>query len=368
MKISLIGANKAFGKTQAVVDFDLEVVSGELFVLLGPSGCGKTTVLRLIAGLESPDRGSIVGGDQVWSALSPQARDVAMVFQGYALYPHRSVRGNIEYPLRLRGLTVHECGRLVDEVASLLGIQSLLDRSPRTLSGGEAQRVAVARALVRRPACFLLDEPLSSLDAQMRLRARLEIKRIQRSLGVTTLYVTHDQDEAVALGDRIGIMKDGRLAQVGTAEQLVERPANVFVAAFLGRPPMNLLAGTISRKENGLPVVAIGLEKINQASVELPENNDLPDGPVVVGLRPHDIQITTNSLSSRAATGWQLKGRISLIEGLEPDYVTHLDTPAGPVIARVGHRMCGTDVDLFLPLKKAHVFKESTGERLDITA
>jgi len=250
--VSVHGLVKRFGEVTAVHDFSVEVPAGELLVLLGPSGCGKTTVIRLIAGLEIPDSGTVLINGRSCDDVPPQQRDVAMVFQQYALYPHRTVRGNIEYPLRLRNVEQQLRRDKVEWIAGLLGITRLLGRKPGQLSGGEAQRVALARALVRDPACFLMDEPLSNLDAQLRVRARAEIRRLQRHLRVTTIYVTHDQDEAVALADRIAVMRDGRLIQVGSPEELFRRPANAFVAGFLGRPPMNLLQATVVRKEDKL--------------------------------------------------------------------------------------------------------------------
>jgi multiple sugar transport system ATP-binding protein len=232
---------KQFGEIAAVDGVDLEIRDGEFVVFLGPSGCGKTTMLRMIAGLEQPTSGEIVIGDRVVNGLPPRSRGIAMVFQGYGLYPHLKVRDNIAFPLRTQGTPRETIEKKVAWAAGILGITRLLDRKPRQLSGGEQQRVALARALVREPTVFLLDEPLSNLDAKLRTSARNEIKEFQRDIGTTTIFVTHDQVEAMGLGDRIAVLEHGRLRQVGTPAEIYEDPADTFVAAFLGAPPMNLL-------------------------------------------------------------------------------------------------------------------------------
>jgi ABC-type sugar transport system ATPase subunit len=234
---------KHYGSVAALAGFTLDVADGELVAVLGPSGCGKSTLLRVTAGLESLTDGSIVVDGRRIDALPPHARDVAMVFQNYALYPHLTVRGNIEFPLRMRNVSRTERRRQAEDVASLLDIADLLERKPAQLSGGQRQRVALARALVRRPALFLLDEPLSNLDARLRTGVRQYIRALQRRVQVTTLYVTHDHTEAMTLGDRIVVMHAGRIQQVDAPAALYERPASTFVAGFIGTPPMNLLAG-----------------------------------------------------------------------------------------------------------------------------
>ena len=232
---------KEFGDVAAVDGVDLEIRDGEFVVFLGPSGCGKTTMLRMIAGLETPTSGDIVIGDRVVNDLPPRSRGIAMVFQGYGLYPHLSVRNNIAFPLRTQRTPKEVIEKKVAWAAGILGIARHLDRKPRQLSGGEQQRVALARALVREPTVFLLDEPLSNLDAKLRTSARNEIKEFQRSIGTTTIFVTHDQVEAMGLGDRIAVLEHGRLRQVGTPSEIYEDPADTFVATFLGAPPMNLI-------------------------------------------------------------------------------------------------------------------------------
>jgi multiple sugar transport system ATP-binding protein len=251
------GVRKHFGPVHAVDGVDLATGEGEFLVLLGPSGCGKTTLLRMIAGLEQPTAGQILIGGTVVNDLPPRARKIAMVFQSYALYPHMTVYDNIAFPLRAQGVPREEIPRKVQWAASLFGITALLSRRPRQLSGGERQRVALARALVREPAVFLLDEPLSNLDAKLRASARDELQQFQRRIGTTTIYVTHDQVEAMGLGDRIAVMQGGRVRQIGTPQEVYDEPADTFVAGFLGSPPMNLVdAGDVLvgfRPEHLLP-------------------------------------------------------------------------------------------------------------------
>jgi multiple sugar transport system ATP-binding protein len=253
---------KEFGHTTAVDGIDLETGEGEYLVLLGPSGCGKTTLLRLIAGLEHPSHGDILIGGQVVTRLPPRARQIAMVFQSYALYPHKTVFANIAFPLAATGLPREQRPEKVHWAAGRLGIDHLLDRRPRQLSGGERQRVALARALVREPQVFLLDEPLSNLDAKLRSSARDELKEFQQRVGITTIYVTHDQVEAMGLGDRIAVLSEGKIQQIGTPDEIYHHPANTFVATFVGSPPMNLLTrdGKLLgfRPEQFLPASAVG--------------------------------------------------------------------------------------------------------------
>ena len=235
------GVRKHFGDVRAVDGVDLATREGEFLVLLGPSGCGKTTLLRMIAGLEHPTAGEIVIGGQVVNDLPPRARKIAMVFQSYALYPHMTVLKNIAFPLKAQGVDRAEIPKKVEWAASLFGIERLLHRKPRELSGGERQRVALARAVVREPSVFLLDEPLSNLDAKLRASARDELQQFQRRIGTTTLYVTHDQIEAMGLGDRIAVMQGGTVRQIGSPPEVYDEPADTFVAGFLGSPPMNII-------------------------------------------------------------------------------------------------------------------------------
>ena len=285
MNIRLEAVVKRYGKITAVDRLTLEVRDAEMLVLLGPSGCGKSTTLRLVAGLEELSEGSIFVGETEVNHLPPQARDVAMVFQNYALYPHMTVAENIAYPLRVRKKAAAEITGEVRRVAAMLGFEPLLERRPRALSGGERQRVALARAIVRHPAAFLMDEPLSNLDANLRLQMRAELKRLQQQLGTTTLYVTHDHAEAMTLAHRIAVLRDGLLQQLGTPMELYRRPANRFVAGFLGSPPMNFLAGTV---EDGTFRCTLGRLLLTPAQRQAAAGA----GGVVLGFRPQAAALT----------------------------------------------------------------------------
>ena len=269
---------KSYGNVPVIDDLNLAIDDGELMVLVGPSGCGKSTALRMIAGLEDVTAGTISIGGRVVNTLAPKDRDIAMVFQSYALYPHMSVRENLEFGLRMRALPRQEIDARVGRAAEILGIAQLLDRKPKDLSGGQRQRVAVGRAIVREPAVFLFDEPLSNLDAKLRVQMRAEITRLQKDLGTTSVYVTHDQVEAMTMGHRIAVMRAGKLQQVGTPLEVYERPANVFVAQFIGTPPMNLVQATVSDST------------LRASSFALPLPFPLEEGRrVVVGIRPEHL-------------------------------------------------------------------------------
>jgi ABC-type sugar transport system ATPase subunit len=275
--LELRGLEKRFGEVRAVADLDLNVSEGEFFSLLGPSGCGKTTTMRMIAGLETPTEGSVTLAGREVTRLDPADRDVAMVFQDYALYPHMSVQENVAYPLRVRNVKLEARRERALEVARSLRIETLLERRPSQLSGGQQQRAAVARAVVHRSKLLLMDEPLSNLDAQLRFEARTFLKRLQRELGLSVLYVTHDQLEAMALSDRMAIMRDGRVQQVGAPLEVYRRPANAFVASFVGQPPMNLI-----RLEQGALEGPLG-EVVGRA---------MPSGAHTLGVRPEDVRVS----------------------------------------------------------------------------
>jgi len=286
-RVLLKDVTKRFGNVVAVNRLNLEVKDGEFMVLLGPSGCGKSTTLRMIAGLETPTEGEIWIGDQLVNEIDPTKRNVAMVFQSYALYPHMTVFGNIEFPLRMAGVPKGERIKRVKEVAEFLGIAELLNRKPSELSGGQQQRVALARALVREPEVFLLDEPLSNLDAKIRTQMRFELKKLlSYDLGITTIYVTHDQVEAMTMADRIAVMDRGVLQQVGTPEEIFYRPANTFVATFVGSPPMNLIEGDIVESDER--VIFEG----GEFSIELPKAIELR-GRFILGFRPQHVEVST---------------------------------------------------------------------------
>jgi multiple sugar transport system ATP-binding protein len=273
--------------TQAVNELDLQVEDGELMVFVGPSGCGKTTALRMVAGLEDITSGVVRIGERVVNKLPPKDRDVALIFQNYALYPHMSAFDNMAFGLKMRSFSKAEIRRRVDAAAQVLGLEPVLKKKPRTLSGGQRQRVAMGRAIVREPQAFLMDEPLSNLDAKLRVEMRAEIARIQRDLRATTIYVTHDQVEAMTLGDRVAVMRDGYLQQVGTPKDLYERPVNLFVAEFIGSPAMNLVGADIV-KENGALRAVFGENKLN---VEGRRELAPYDGRrVILGIRPEDLE------------------------------------------------------------------------------
>jgi multiple sugar transport system ATP-binding protein len=316
--VRLEGVAKVFQDgTVALADLDLEALEGELLVLVGPSGSGKSTVLRLVAGLESPTRGRILIGGHDVTSLEPQRRDVAMVFQSYALYPHKTVAENIAFPLRVRGLTDDQIRQSVERAARLLDITDLLDRKPAQLSGGQRQRVALGRAVVREPKAFLLDEPLSNLDPAMRQHTRTELARLHRRLGVTTLHVTHDQEEAMTLGDRVAVLRDGRLEQVAAPMDLYRRPATRFVASFVGSPPMNLLECRVTRAADALELADGAGFRLRLPVASAPAL-DPAMGHVTVGVRPHDLRPV--STSDPAA----FRGVVDVVEPRGSDVVVRL--------------------------------------------
>ena len=315
-RVSLAGVEKRYRKSLAVRRLDLEVRDREFLTLLGPSGCGKSTVLNIVAGLETPTTGRVFIGDRDVTELPPQDRDVSMVFQSYALYPHKSVFENIAFSLKLRRVATEEIDRRVRDVAARLGVEALLARRPGELSGGQRQRVALGRALVRKPTVFLLDEPLSNLDAQLRTDTRAEIKRLHAEFATTTLYVTHDQVEAMTLSDRIAVMKDGELQQVGTPEEIYRAPANRFVAGFVGNPGMNFVAGRVEEGSVHLPGMRLRLP-------EIPFSGD-----VLVGIRPEDIELAVDGPKDGAF------GEVYAVELLGADALVVLTWAGTRVTAR----------------------------------
>jgi sn-glycerol 3-phosphate transport system ATP-binding protein len=337
-QVEFRGVTKRFGADTTAVDaLDLEVQDGELMVLVGPSGCGKSTALRMVAGLEQPTEGSILIGTRDVAGLSPGARDVAMVFQSYALYPHMTVRKNLAFPLRRRRMDKAEIDRRVAEVAEMLELDELLHRKPAQLSGGQRQRVAMGRALIREPLAFLLDEPLSNLDAKLRSELRAELKRLHARLEATMIFVTHDQVEAMTLGDRIAVMDRGRLLQVGTPEEIYGRPRNIFVARFVGSPAMNLLPGTAVGDAAG----------------------------VTVGIRPELLR----PAAELPGGGLTLEIVAEVVEPLGSDVFVHGRTDAGEdVVARLpgSARLApGERLALAAPAGEVHRFDTGSGERLE---
>jgi multiple sugar transport system ATP-binding protein len=308
--------------TRAVNEISLEIGDGEFMVLVGPSGCGKTTALRMVAGLEEISEGALRIGDRVVNHVPSRDRDIAMVFQSYALYPHLSVYENIAFGLRLKKMPKSEIDERVQRAAGLLGLQDFLKRKPRALSGGQRQRVAMGRAIVRQPAAFLMDEPLSNLDAKLRVQMRAEIAKLQNDLGVTTIYVTHDQIEAMTMGDRVAVMRKGELQQVDDPQTLYDRPLNLFVGGFIGSPAMNMLDATIS--SNGSLFATIGDQKIALGAETLENRPALAayDGkPVIIGIRPEDLEDA--ALVGDAPGDHRLRGRLELREALGSEIMAH---------------------------------------------
>ena len=345
--VELQGLTKRFGSLAVVDDVSLRIDHGRLVCLLGPSGCGKTTTLRLIAGLEEPTEGRILIGGRDVTRVDPGDRDVAMVFQSYALYPHMTVRENIAFPLRMVGFSRDQIVQSVKEAATRVRIEHLLERKPGQLSGGQQQRCALARAIVRKPALFLLDEPLSNLDAKLRVETRVELKRLQRALNVTAVYVTHDQEEALSLSDRLAVFMDGRIVQVGTPEEVFSRPATVEVAGFLGNPPMNLLP---ARLENGRAT-------IEGVTLEVPALSAFGTREVTLGIRPSAVRFTAHGLPAT----------VTMCETLGEDLFA--DLTVGERLVRA--KLNGTErpaeaaqVQIAFDSRALHVFDKQTGARL----
>jgi multiple sugar transport system ATP-binding protein len=330
--ISFDDVSKTYGDGfRAVSDLNLDVEDGEFVVLVGPSGCGKTTALRMIAGLEEISDGQIRIGERVVNNLPPGARDIAMVFQNYALYPHMTVAENIGFALRMRKVPKAEARRRIEETARIIGLLDHLDRKPGQLSGGQRQRVAMGRAIVREPQVFLMDEPLSNLDAKLRVQMRAEISRIQRQLEVTTVYVTHDQIEAMTMGDRVAVMRRGLLQQFEAPQDLYERPANLFVASFIGSPAMNVLEGSLEREGDAL-VCRIGSAALALPPEVLAARPGLAAGvgrPIAVGIRPEALREPGRNDGS---DGGRLSGRVQTVEALGPEQLVHVEVDATPVL------------------------------------
>jgi multiple sugar transport system ATP-binding protein len=332
--------------TQAVHDLDLTIADGELMVLVGPSGCGKTTALRMLAGLEEITDGEIRIGDQVVNDLTPKDRDIAMVFQSYALYPHMSVYDNLAFGLKLRKIPKAEINQRVTEVAKILKIEEFLKRKPRALSGGQRQRVAMGRAIVRQPQAFLMDEPLSNLDAKLRVQLRAEIHQLQRRLGVTTIYVTHDQVEAMTMGDRVAVMNAGHLQQVETPQVLYDQPVNEFVAGFIGSPSINLVQAELQR-QNGHFEVAIGEHRLTVDDEVVRRRTALPEYAgrmVILGIRPEDFEDA--SIESDAPPDRRIKVTAELTEPLGSEVLVHFSTEAEKVISSATAADVGEDAEV----------------------
>ena len=322
--VQLRGVVKRYGATPVVHGIDLDVRAGEFVVLVGPSGCGKSTTLRMIAGLEEVDGGTIEIAGRVVNQLEPKERNIAMVFQNYAIYPHMSVADNIGFGLYTSNLDKAAKRRRIEDVAGILGLEKLLDRRPSALSGGQRQRVAIGRAMVRDPAVFLFDEPLSNLDAQLRAQMRLEIKRLHQRLGSTIIFVTHDQVEAMTMADRIVVMREGRILQVGAPMALYENPDDVFTARFIGSPTMNILAGLLQADGSGA-VLTVGAHQVQLAN----EPRPAATAEILVGVRPKELRI----LRSDEIADFVLNGTTAVIEPLGSDTFVHVEFDGALLIA-----------------------------------
>ena len=354
---------KQFNTTTAVDRLSVEIPDREFAVLVGPSGCGKTTALRMIAGLEAVTSGEIYIGDRLVNDVNPKDRDIAMVFQNYALYPHMNVRENLGFGLKMRKFPKAEIDRRVQEAADILGIHELLDRRPKQLSGGQRQRVAVGRAIVRKPKVFLFDEPLSNLDAKLRVAMRAEISKLHRRLGATIIYVTHDQVEAMTMADRIFIMNQGRLQQSGRPLEVYRQPANRFVAGFIGSPAMNFMDATLVNDTGGYAVDAGGFR------LRLPEPfwagmDRLAGHPVVFGVRPEDIAAAT----SGAGAGATLRARAEVVETLGAETFVHLSCGEHTLVARIDSPehppAVGEMLTVELKMIKTHLFDPETSRTI----
>jgi multiple sugar transport system ATP-binding protein len=334
-EINLEGLTKVYPDgTEAVTDLNLDVASGEFVVFVGPSGCGKTTALRMIAGLESITSGHVTLDGQIINDLPPKDRDIAMVFQNYALYPHMDAAKNMGFALRMRGLPKDEIDSRVREVARILGLTDSLHKKPRTLSGGQRQRVAMGRAIVRNPQAFLMDEPLSNLDAKLRVEMRAEIARIQRDLGVTTIYVTHDQTEAMTMGDRVAVMRNGFLQQIADPKELYDRPRNLFVAEFIGSPAMNLVVADVERVDGDV-WVSFGPHRLRLEPAALERHQGLAAydrRQVVLGIRPEDMEDA--AILRETHPDREMSVVCDIREDMGSEVYVHFNVPADPVSTR----------------------------------
>lgn len=357
-KVEFLEVGKRYGDAGAVSSVNLTIEDHEFVVLLGPSGCGKSTLLKMVAGLEAITEGEIYIGDQLVNYTHPAKRNVAMVFQNYALYPHMTVADNIGFPLKMTGVSKAETQRRVASAANVLGLDPYLDRRPEQLSGGQRQRVALGRALVREPAVFLMDEPLSNLDAQLRVQTREEIMRLHARLQTTTIYVTHDQIEAMTMGHRIVVMRAGKVQQVGSPQQVYDYPINTFVASFLGSPRINLHAGSLTR-EGDVTMFDTNGVRVPLPAAKVASLNDAASGEIALGLRPEDIAVQLDGQTS--ISGWTtIPATVSLVEPVGSDlYVNASSNDAVAWMARTDPRLPvsrGQPVQLALNLAQAHLF------------
>jgi len=352
--VSIRGVKKAYGDVQVIHGVDCEIADGEFIVILGPSGCGKSTLLRMIAGLEDITGGEIAIGGRVVNELEPKDRDIAMVFQNYALYPHMSVYDNMAYGLRIRGMSKQEIDDRVQKAAKILELGQFLQRKPRQLSGGQRQRVAMGRAIVREPAVFLFDEPLSNLDAKLRVQMRIEIKRLHHNIRTTSVYVTHDQVEAMTLGDRLIVMNAGRAEQIGSPIEVYERPATTFVAGFIGSPAMNMLGGHLVN--NGFTAGSGG-----NAFFPLPKLPAAATGQVTLGIRPEHVEPAPGRAMFNLS--------VDFVEALGADTLVHghlgADAPLTVRLPGITRVAAGDVVPLTVSPQHLHFFDAQSGARLN---
>jgi multiple sugar transport system ATP-binding protein len=363
-KVILEQVCKQFGNVMAVNHVTLDIPDRQFTVLVGPSGCGKTTCLRLVAGLEEATAGNIYIGDRLVNDVAPKDRDIAMVFQNYALYPHMTVYDNMAFGLRLRKYPRPEIDRRVKEAAEMLGIQELLSRKPKQLSGGQRQRVALGRAIVREPQVFLMDEPLSNLDAKLRVQTRAEIKKLHARLQTTTIYVTHDQVEAMTMGDRIVVMKDGVVQQVDSPLNLYEKPANLFVAGFIGSPAMNFLEARLA-KQDGKMAVDGGVFRADVPQEYVPQLQSWAGRPVIFGIRPEDIH--DRALAPDRQDGAVVRAAVDVHEPLGSDIILYLTAGDHSIVARVDARSqarMGQNTEVVMDMRKMHLFNPDTHEAI----
>jgi multiple sugar transport system ATP-binding protein len=360
-EVKLKGVKKAYGPVTVIPHLDLDIEDHEFMVLVGPSGCGKSTALRMIAGLEEITDGTIEIAGRVVNDVPPKDRDIAMVFQSYALYPHMTVRENLQFGLKIRKMPKPEMDRRVDEAAKILGIQEFLDRKPRQLSGGQRQRVAVGRAIVRNPKVFLFDEPLSNLDAKLRVQMRAEISRLQKSLQTTTVYVTHDQIEAMTMGDRIAVMSKGELQQVGTPLEVYEQPSNLFVASFIGTPPMNFVPATLT--DGGTAIAASGFKMPVPEAFRAAATGQ--DGrKVVLGIRPENVREAARDGGNATVP---VTAKVEFVEPLGHEVIVHGRVGDDLLVAKVDpHRSPQLDsqISLVIEAQACHLFDAATEKRL----
>jgi len=357
-KVVIENLSKYFDKVEAVKNFELEIDDREFVVLVGPSGCGKSTTLRCVAGLEEVTGGKIYIGDQMVNDLPPKDRNIAMVFQDYALYPHMSVYHNMGFGLKLRKYSKTEIAQRVKEAADILGIEELLHRKPRELSGGQRQRVAVGRAIVRKPSVFLFDEPLSNLDAKLRVQMRAELSKLHQTLGTTIIYVTHDQVEAMTMGTKIVIMKDGEIQQVGTPMEVYEYPVNLFVAGFMGSPGMNFIPTKIISKDSGLYVGAESFDLLIPSQKEKHLQGKINE-EVIFGIRPENIQ--EKSFAEKSIQGSTIKAVVDVVEPLGSEVQLNVTFGEHAIVARIDPRTqvrINEEIELVLNMDKIHIFEK----------